>query len=152
MRLIEILRPECVDLLLSAESKDGALRALAERLARAGTVAIEDALLALTRREAVATTGVGEEVAIPHGTLTAASRSVVGAFCVLPAGVDFDAVDGARVHVVFAVVAPPSMAADHLKALARASRLLRDTKTRTRLRECTTAEQALALIEEHDPV
>src|SRR6185503_21035524 len=79
----------------------------------------------LLERERISTTAIGEGVAIPHGKLAGVDR-VLGAFARSPEGVDFASLDGGPTHLFFALIAPENAAADHLKALARISRLLKD--------------------------
>ena len=79
----------------------------------------------LLDREKISTTAIGEGVAIPHGKLPGVER-VLGVFARSPEGVDFASLDGAPTHLFFVLIAPENAAADHLKALARISRLLKD--------------------------
>jgi PTS system nitrogen regulatory IIA component len=88
-------------------------------------------------------------VAIPHGKLAGVDR-VVGAFARSPKGVDFASLDGGPTHLFFALIAPENAAADHLKALARISRLLKDEAFRRRLMAGETAEELFTIIAEED--
>lgn len=92
----------------------------------------------LLERERLGTTGVGDGVAIPHGK-TAAVGGICGLFARLERPVDFDAVDDRPVDLVFLLLAPEGFGADHLKALARVSRLLRDAEVRAALRRAPNA-------------
>lgn len=128
-------------------------RAVLEELARllsADGAADEAAVLKqLSDRERLQSTGIGDGVAIPH----TAVQSVVGqkaALLLCPAGVDFDAIDSQPVRIFFGVIGPKSAASEHLKILARVSRLLRSPETRRRLLESDGPEQAYSLIEEHE--
>jgi PTS system nitrogen regulatory IIA component len=103
----------------------------------------------LMEREKISTTAIGEGVAIPHGKLASVDR-VVGAFARSPEGVDFASLDGGPTHLFFALIAPENAAADHLKALARISRLLKDEAFRRRLMAGETAEELFAIIAEED--
>ena len=85
----------------------------------------------LLEREKIGSTAIGEGVAIPHGKLPEVDR-VYGVFARSPEGVDFDSVDGYRTHLFFLLVAPENSPGDHLKALARISRLLQDADFRAR--------------------
>ncbi len=132
-----------------ASTKDAILGSVADLLARA--LGVEPSLVEqpLREREALQSTGIGDGVAIPHTSLEAAT-SQLAALVLCPKGVEFDAIDGAKVHIVFGVVGPKKAASDHLKILAKVSRLLRSPETRRRLLESKTAEEAYALIEEHE--
>lgn len=103
----------------------------------------------LMQRERISTTAIGDGVGIPHGKLSGVDR-VVGAFARSPKGVDFASLDGAPTFLFFALIAPENAAADHLKALARISRLLKDEPFRRRLMAAGTAEELFQLIAEED--
>lgn len=146
MRLSDILAVERVSVGLHATDKRAALAALAQLFVD------DDARLdagAITRvfeeREALASTGVGSGVAIPHGRLPGVER-LVAAVGVVPRGVDFDAVDGRPAHILVAVLGPEKHTGDHLKALARFSRLLRDEGVRARILAAESAAEAYEII------
>ena len=103
----------------------------------------------LRERERISTTAIGEGVAIPHGKLHAADR-VVGVFARSSEGVDFGSLDGAPTHLFFMLIAPENAAADHLKALARISRLLKDEVFRRRLLAAKSRDELFTLIAEED--
>lgn len=103
----------------------------------------------LLERERISTTAIGEGVAIPHGKLAGVER-VLGAFARSPEGVDFASLDGGPTHLFFALIAPENAAADHLKALARISRLLKDEAFRRRLMAGQSAEELFNVIAEED--
>jgi len=103
----------------------------------------------LLEREKISSTAIGEGVAIPHGKLPGIHR-VSGVFARSPEGVDFSSLDGAPTHLFFGLIAPENSAADHLKALARISRLLKDASFRARLMEGNTREDIFAIIAEED--
>ncbi|HVO95334.1 MAG TPA: PTS sugar transporter subunit IIA [Terriglobales bacterium] len=103
----------------------------------------------LLERERISTTAIGEGVAIPHGKLAGVDR-VLGAFARSPKGVDFASLDGGPTYLFFALIAPENAAADHLKALARISRLLKDEAFRRRLMTGESAEELFTIIAEED--
>jgi PTS system nitrogen regulatory IIA component len=103
----------------------------------------------LLARERVCSTGIGEGVAIPHGKVPGVKR-VFGAFGRSPEGIDFQAQDRGPTHLFFLLVAPEDSTSDHLKALARVSRLLQDAEFRARLMEGKTREEILNAIKEKD--
>ncbi len=116
-------------------NKAEALRRLAVLLAvgnSSGDVRVEEIERVLVDREQLQSTGVGGGVAIPHGTLDRIER-LVGAVLLCPAAIEFDAIDNQPVNILFAVIGPKRATGEHLKALARVSRLLRDESFRARL-------------------
>lgn len=154
MRLQEILDVDRIDADFTATSKAAALEALAQLLcegaAEAGVHAsIEDVRRVLEAREALQSTGVGSGVAIPHGRLGGLDR-FVGALAIHHAGVEFEAIDGRPVSILFAVIGPERAAGEHLKCLARIGRMLRDDGVRERLQRAATAEDALSIVREVD--
>ncbi len=132
--------------------KPAALRAASELLARGlngRSAPASEILRALLEREATASTGVGGGVAVPHAMLAAVDRQIA-ALVVLSRPFPFDSIDGEPVAIVFALVGPPGAAAQHLKALARIARLLRDESFRKRLRRSASSSAAYELICELD--
>ena len=99
----------------------------------------------LLQREKLGSTGVGNGVAIPHGKLPKLDK-VFGLFARLERPVDFEALDGQPVDLVFLLLAPEGAGADHLKALARVARLLRDPEIARKLRESRDAEALYAVL------
>ena len=145
MDIIDLLTPEGVIPNLEATSKKHALQDLA---ARAGPIcgiderAIFDVLLA---RERLGSTGVGNGVAIPHGKLAELGH-LVALFAKLDTPVDFDAADDVPVDLVFLLLAPESVGADHLKALAKVSRYLLDREVCARLRGAESVKSLHAVL------
>src|SRR4029079_14968256 len=101
----------------------------------------------LLQREKLGSTGLGQGIAIPHGKLKGVNR-VFGMFARLATPIDFDSVDGQPVDLVFLLLAPEHAGADHLKALAKISRLLRDGEFAAKLRGTGTAEGLYAILTE----
>ncbi len=125
MEITDLLTSERVMSSLRAPSKKQALQELSRRAA--GFTGLHERTIfdVLLERERLGTTGVGSGIAIPHGKL-AELDGLLGVFARLEKPVDFDAVDEQPVDLIFLLLAPESAGADHLKALARISRLLRD--------------------------
>jgi PTS system nitrogen regulatory IIA component len=147
MEITDILKPDCVMANLKASSKKQALQELAQRAADmtgAQERAIFDVLL---ERERLGTTGVGNGIAIPHGKL-AQLDSLQGMFARLEVPVDFESIDEQPVDLIFLLLAPEEAGADHLKALARVSRLLRDKGICEKLRGTEEADALFALLSE----
>lgn len=103
----------------------------------------------LLARERIGSTAIGEGVAIPHGKVPGVNR-VYGAFGRSPKGIDCQAPDRCLTHLFFLLIAPEDSTSDHLKALARVSRLLKDDKLRARLMEGKTREEILNTLKEKD--
>jgi PTS system nitrogen regulatory IIA component len=147
MLISDLVTPSAVIASLKATSKKQALQELARRAAELTGEperAIFDVLL---ERERLGTTGVGDGVAIPHGKLANLPR-LFGMFARLDRPIDFEAIDEQPVDLIFLLLAPGGAGADHLKALARVSRLLRDRTMRDKLRGSETAEALFALLVE----
>lgn len=152
MRLSDIVKAERI--LVDSDGgfvqeKIDALRLLAHLLAPAVGAAKETLEKLLTERERLQSTGIGDGVAIPHTSVDSASAQA-GALLLCPLGVPFESIDGEKVTIVFGVVGPKRATGEHLRTLARISRLLRDSDTRERLVHSATPEEAYRLIEAHD--
>lgn len=133
MRLTDILNEERVTTQLTAASKDDALRALARLFTLADSNLDEAAVYdVLSERERLASTGIGSGVAIPHGRIATLDR-LRAAVAISPEGIPFDAIDGGPVRIVVGVLAPQHHTGDHLRVLARVSRLLRNKDVREAL-------------------
>jgi len=133
MTLSDLIAPDHVIPLLKGKSKKLVLEELAIRAGKLENVPARDLFEALLQRERLGSTGVGRGIAIPHCRL-AAVRRLSCVFARLEAPIPFDALDGAPVDLVFLLLAPEDAGADHLKALARLSRLMREPKTILQLR------------------
>jgi len=151
MRLSDIITKDriLVDREGALPSKAQALHALAHLLGGAVAAPEDEVLALLLEREQLQSTGIGDGVAIPHSALEHAEAQA-GALLLFPRGIDFDAIDGQPVHIVFGVVGPKRATGEHLRTLARISRLLRDEGTRKQLANADSAATAFQLIESHD--
>ncbi len=145
MTIADMLAPG--DVLLDLRVADK--RRLIDELARraAAWAAVEPAVLAeaLGAREALGSTGMGSGIAIPHARLPTVARPR-GLFARLRPAVDFDAVDGERVDLVFLLLLPAPAQAEHLNALALVARKLRDEEVRAELRRVRAADQLFAVL------
>jgi nitrogen PTS system EIIA component len=150
MRVIDFLQPDCIVAALKATSKAAVLAELSEHLARAVPGVEAGALRrVLEERELLASTAIGDGIAIPHGKLDSVGH-LVGALGRAVQGIDFDSIDGKPTHLVFMLVAPTSSTGVHLKALARLSRLFRDADFRQRLLVAPSAAAMYQVIVEED--
>jgi nitrogen PTS system EIIA component len=145
MTLNDLVAPNAILAALKVNNKKQVLQELAARAADL-TGQNERAILEiLLQREKLGSTAVGNGVAIPHGKLPKLGR-LFGLFARLDRAVDFEALDGQAVDLVFLLLAPEAAGADHLKALARVARLLRDPEVARRLRESRDADALYAVM------
>ena len=145
MEIVDLISEQSVIANLRAGSKKNALQDLAKRAAEITGLherAIFDVIL---ERERLGTTGVGNGIAIPHGKLANMERPH-GLFTRLERAIDFDSIDDRPVDLIFLLLAPETAGADHLKALAQISRLLRDRNICEKLRGTDTPEALYALL------
>ena len=145
MEIVDLITPQHVIPKLRVTSKKQALQELSRYAAEITDQHERTIFEVLLERERLGTTGVGEGVAIPHGKLPALDR-LYGLFARLDAPIDFEAIDEQPVDLIFLLLAPEAAGADHLKALARVSRLLRDKETCDKLRGSDTAEALYVLL------
>jgi PTS system nitrogen regulatory IIA component len=149
VKITDFLSRETIVPALASRDKNAALEEMAEYLGATHHLDKSKVLKVLLERERISTTAIGEGVAIPHGKLNGVER-VVGVFARSPEGIDFASLDGARTHLFFVLVAPENAAADHLKALARISRLLKDEAFRRRLMAGQSSQELYTIILEED--
>lgn len=147
MNITELLIPSAVVAGLKIKSKKQLLNELALRGAVVTQLPERRIFETLVERERLGTTGVGQGVAIPHGRL-ADLKSIHGVFARLDAPIEYDSVDKQPVDLVFMLLAPEGAGADHLKALARVSRLLRNQSACEKLRAAKSAEALYAILTE----
>ena len=129
MPLNDILAPDAVIAALRVNGKKQALQEMSERAAQVSGLPAREIFDALLQRERLGSTGVGDGIAIPHGKLAKCGR-IFGIFARLERPIDFEALDGLPVDLIFLLIAPESAGADHLKALAMIARVLRDARPR----------------------
>ncbi len=147
MEIIDLLTPEAVLPALKAQGKKQLIQELAERAALLTGLPERRIFETLIERERLGSTGMGQGIAIPHGRLAGLNK-IVGLFARMETPIAYDAVDNQPVDLVFLLLAPEGAGADHLKALARVSRLLRNQATCEKLRQATKAEVLFALLTE----
>ncbi len=145
MNISDLLQPAAVVATLKVHGKKQLLQDLSARAA--GIVHLPERKIfeTLTERERLGTTGVGQGIAIPHGRLSDL-KAITGLFAQIESPIDYDAVDGQPVDLVFMLLAPEGAGADHLKALARVSRLLRNQQVTEKLRAAKSAEALYAIL------
>lgn len=145
MDLGELLDPGAITLKVHASSKRQALSIVADLAARTLDATAADITAKLLARERLGSTGVGHGVAVPHARLKGLER-MHGVFVRLETPVDFGAVDEQPVDLVFALLAPDDHPAEHLRALAKVSRALRQSDLREQLRQAHSADAIRALL------
>jgi PTS system nitrogen regulatory IIA component len=145
MEIADILTPAGVIANLRAANKRQALQELAKRAASLAGKHERAIFEVLLERERLGTTGIGHGTAIPHGRMPELAR-LCGIFARLERPIDFEAIDNQPVDLMFLLLTPDNAGADHLKALARISRLLRDKAICDKLRGTDSAEALYALL------
>ncbi len=150
MKLVDLLPPEAVSIDLKAQEKRAALEELCQLLGGTRKLPDPKAMVeVLMERESLGSTGIGQGVAIPHGKAPMVKEQIA-ALGICRKGLDFEALDGEPVYIIFLLIAPPDASGNHLKALAKISRLLKDKFFRQALRDAKSAEEILKIIREED--
>ena len=146
----DLLQDDLILEQISATDKIGVIREFARHLKSRGRVDSEDELVrVLLDRESLGSTGIGGGVAIPHGKLNCLTEMIV-AFGRSTGGVDFQSLDGKPVYLFFLLLTPQGKPGDHLKALARISRILKNQDLRDNLRQATQRQELQRLIYDED--
>jgi PTS system nitrogen regulatory IIA component len=147
MPLLDFLDPQAVLPALRVNSKKQALQELAAHAARLTGLEAAAIYEALLQRERLGSTGIGEGIAIPHGKLPGLTR-IFGLVARLEKPIDFEALDSQHVDVLFLLLAPEGAGADHLKALSRVARVLREPGLVERVRATRDAAALYAIMTE----
>ena len=143
--LSDLIRPEAIDSQLSVKNKKALFQQLATASARLTGLPAKDILTCLQQRERLGSTGFGGGVAVPHGKIDGLP-GIVGFFARLSTPIDYQAVDDLPVDLVFLLLSSPDAGADHLKALARVSRALRNGAAVAKLRGARSKDAIFALL------
>ncbi len=149
MHIVDLLDRNAISLRVSAANKRQTLAVVAEIAARGAGLDPGVILDALAERELAGSTGVGHGVAVPHARLDGLTR-MRGVFVRLEQPVAFDSIDDQPVDLIFALFAPAEAGTEHLRALARVSRALRQAELREQLRQARTADAVHALLVKDD--
>ena len=145
MALADLIPGDGVILDLGASSRKQVLQALSEQASEATGLNARTIFDAVLQRERLGSTGVGQGVAIPHARIRGNER-VQGFFARLRSPVDFESIDGRPADLIFMLLAPEDAGAEHLKALARVSRMLRREDIRQRLRSAPNMDAVFAVL------
>jgi len=143
--LSDILPIQAIDANLVAANKKALFQQLAAAAAKTSGVPAREILACLNAREKIGSTGFGGGTAIPHGKIEGLPH-LLGHFARLTQPVEFQAIDGMPVDLVFLLLSPPDAGADHLKALAMVSRVFRDRPTVAKLRGARSKDAIFALL------
>ena len=150
MKVSELLKSEFIISDLKGESKEEIINELIDLFKNDPRVEdIEKVRSAVLDREKVMSTGVGKGFAIPHGK-TNAVKEIVGAFGKIKDGIDYDALDGNPVNLVFLLVGKDNLISTHIKLLSRISRLMNKDDFRHRLKEANSADEIVKLFSEEE--
>jgi PTS system nitrogen regulatory IIA component len=150
MKIVDLIHRDMVIPDLAGTDKLGVLRELASQLARrSAKVDAGQLTKVLVEREDLASTAIGEGVAIPHGKLAMVGE-IIACLGRSRAGVEFGSMDGQPTHLFFVMIAPENSTGAHLKALARISRVFKDPSFRKRLLEAPDADAMYEIIQHED--
>lgn len=147
MALADLLQQEAIIPALRVNSKKQLLQELAAKAAKLTSIPEREIFDVILQRERLGSTGVGHGVAIPHGKLNSIQH-IVGVFARLETPVDFEALDDQPVDLAFLLLAPEGAGADHLKALSRIARVLRDQDMVAKLRATDSAQAIYTFLNE----
>jgi PTS system nitrogen regulatory IIA component len=150
MPLENLLVPEAILPSLRVNGKKQALQELSEKAAEVSGLPAREIFEAWMQREKLNSTGLGDGIAIPHGKLLSVPR-IFGIFARLERPIDFEALDGQPVDLLFGLIAPENAGADHLKALAVIARLLRNPATLAKIRATREAPAIYAILTQAAP-
>jgi fructose-specific phosphotransferase system IIA component len=152
MKFVDFVSREAIRTNLEVDNKEQVIRAMATALLEAGKISAdqhESIVEAILKREELGSTGIGRGVAVPH-TKHPSVKELVGTVAVIESGVDFDSLDGEKVHLLFMLVSPPDRPGDHLRALENISRQLRDDTFCKFLKQSKEPGDVWQLLEEAD--
>jgi fructose-specific phosphotransferase system IIA component len=150
MRLTDILKPQNIKVPLEAHTKNEAITELVSLLAKNGDITDAKKVLdAVLEREATRTTGIGNGLAIPHGKCNG-TKDLVMAIGKAPTAIDFSAIDGRPVTVIWLLGSPPDKTGPHIHALARISRMMTSDKFRLALNAAKTSQEMYDAIVQHE--
>jgi len=151
MKILDFLSESCILTELEGKTKKVVVTELVEVLAQKKSQLknVDNVVEAIMKRESTGSTGIGQGVAIPHAKSEDVSK-IVASLGISKAGIDFDSLDGEPVYIIFLMVAPPESISEHLQAIAKISRLLKDKFFRQSLRDAQTPSEIIKIIKEED--
>jgi PTS system nitrogen regulatory IIA component len=150
MKIMDFLSQDAIVVDLKATDKKSVIIELVEVLKDTEKVKkIDEIVDVILEREKLGSTGIGQGVAIPHGK-TEVIQEQTGVLGISRKGIEFNSLDGEPVHIIFLLVGPIEIAGQHLKALSRISRLFKDKFLRQAIRDATTIEEVVKIIQQED--
>ena len=152
MKFVDFVSRDAIRTSIDVDDKEQVIRAMATALLEAGKISEDQhgsIVEAVLKREELGSTGIGRGVAVPHTKHPSVSE-LVGTVAVSEDGVDFDILDGEKVHLLFLLISPPDRPGDHLRALENISRQLRDAAFCRFLKQSKTPKDVWQLLEEAD--
>jgi PTS system nitrogen regulatory IIA component len=149
MKILEVLHKETILTDLKSTDKKGVLEELVVPVAKMTGIDHEKLVRILMERERLGSTGIDGGIGIPHGKLKELESLIVG-FGLSKKGVNFESMDGRPTHIFFLLFTPENSAGLHLKLLARISRFLKNDDFKEKLRNISSVDDVIAIIEEDD--
>ncbi|PID78296.1 MAG: PTS fructose transporter subunit IIA [Deltaproteobacteria bacterium] len=149
MKLYNYIKPDFINLDIKAKDKKGVIEELAAPLSEYAGIERDELVKTLLERERLGSTGIGKGIAIPHGKVKNLKELMIG-FGLSPDGVNFDSIDNKPVFIFFVIITPDNSTGDHLRVLAKISRLLRENEIREEIIRVSDKEEVLKLIEDND--
>ncbi len=152
MKFADFICVEAIKSAVQADTKEGVIRELVQGLVDAGALSAEESegiVKSILKREELGSTGIGRGVAVPH-TKHPSIEKLIGTVAISEHGVNFDSLDGEKVHLLFLLVSPPDRPGDHLRALENISRQLCDDTFCKFLKQSKKPEDVWQLLEEAD--
>lgn len=149
MKILDVLQLETIIPELTSRDKKGILEELAAPIAEHAGLHHPDLVRVLMEREQLGSTGIGDGIGIPHGKIASLDHMVVG-FGMSRQGVDFDSLDGRPAHIFFVLVTPEQSTGQHLKLLARLSKMLKNDLFRKKLMAASSRDEIHTIIRNED--
>ncbi len=150
MKLLDLLPKEHIVLDIKSRDKKSAIKEMINVVANSGKIKNPDSVFqAVYAREKIGSTGIGQNVAIPHGK-TSELKEIIGALGISQKGIEFQSLDGEAVNIIFLLLGPDDISGDHLKALARVARLFKDKFFREALKQSDSPEKIVEIIKKED--
>jgi len=152
MKFVDFVTREAIRTSIEVTAKEQVIRTMITALLESGRISeeqYESVVEAILKREELGSTGIGRGVAVPH-TKHPSVEELVGSVSISEEGVDFDSLDGEKVHLLFLLISPPDRPGDHLRALENISRQLRDESFCSFLKQSKTPDDVWLLLEEAD--
>ena len=150
MKILDFLSEDCILCGMDGKTKKEVITELVEVLAKKKLVKdVDKTVEAIIKRENTGSTGIGQGVAIPHAKSENVSK-IVASLGISRTGVEFNSLDGEPAYIIFLMLAPPESVSEHLQAIAKVSRLLKDKFFRQSLKDARRSREVIKMIKEED--